>query len=1478
MPYGHPTLGLHPVLERLRGAWARRIIGCGMGALVTQTLRFGVLGPLEVLRDGEPLRLGGERQRALLALLLLHAGELVSTEQLVDQLFGEEPSEGAVNALYVAISRLRRLLDGGTGSSVLVTRPGGYLLAVESGRVDAELFEGLLAEGRRLLAAGDPGSAAARLRDALAMWRGPPFADVASLEFVQPEIRRLEELRLAAEMDRVDADLARGRDAELIGDLEMLVASNPLQERLRAQLMIALYRAGRQTDALGIYRDGSQLLRSELGLEPSKALRDLERAILTHDPSLEAAASEIARIEPMVCPFKGLASFDRSDAEYFCGRERLVSDLIARLASSPLVGIVGASGIGKSSLLRAGVLASLSDGALPGSGGWRQVLVRPGAHPIAELSRALGGQDPEEALGGLAPDDRLVIGVDQLEELFTVCEDDPDRTDFLEAIATVARDAAGRALVIVALRADFYGRVASYPAFAGLLNRSHALVGPMGREELVTAIEQPAARAGLEVERGLVDALVHDTAGEPGGLPLMSTALLELWRERTGRRLRYESYRRTGGVRGAVARLAEDAYSHLSESDRTIARRVMLRLASGTEGALVRRRVPLDELERIDGAAGVVAMLTDARLLTISEGEVEVSHEALIREWPRYRAWLEEDRVSRRVHEHLTATAREWETSRGETADLYRGARLAAALDWAAQHDDELDPVERQFLAASRRRTEREARRLRAILIAVAGLLAISIVAGIVALAQQRTARNVARVALARELGAEAVNAPRIDVAMLLAREAVNLDSSPATESTLLQTLLRGPAVVGTIPLPSGTTAALAFSPDGRTLAATDGLGELRLFDARAHTLSAAPLVGASTHQPPAYSSDGTLLGFRANLGPGAFILVLDAHSRQPVAYLPAPVTAPPSPSDIPGGSIAIAPHHLAVFYAYWVLGTSGEPQSAYLERWALPSGKVGPVTRIGSDALLALRLTDGGSRVMIVGTRSVSVLDAGSMHLLSTVDISPAPFAPTAAAISPDGRVAVIGSQSGAVSFLDTLTGQLRPAGEGQRAAIASVVYPSDGRTVVTVASDDSVIAWDPRTYKPTQVLTGPAGHVAGAAISPDGSTLYTSVNGVLLERDLTGARRFGDRFATGSVLPCCDSVLPRAPPLALSPDGSLFAVRLRPSTVGLFSSHTLRLRTSFTIGHDHDVITALAWSPVGQQLAVGGHSGLVQLWRTDGQPRLVRPLAGLESKFGEPEAIQAVTFSSDGKLVAASDDDKVGSNGGTTSNADYAGLAIWQAATGRRIASPSGLNAQGGHGTEPFAGDDLLAFSPHGRLLAMSLFDLSIVVFDASRGDIVQAWPSDTPTTSLAFGPDGTLAVGTAAGTVELWNAVTGEQIGSPVVVGATAVTSIAFDSSGRRLVTAGLGESTVRLWFTATLQQQGPALSIDQAATASAAFERDGNHLLAVDDAGHGFTWPTSVTAWERRACAVAGRNLTRQEWSQLIIGRPYTTVCP
>ena len=376
----------------------------------------------------------------------------------------------------------------------------------------------------------------------------------------------------------------------------------------------------------------------------------------------------------MVCPFKGLASFDVDDADVFFGRERLVAEMVARLAGAPLLGIVGPSGSGKSSALKAGLLPALQHGVLPGSGTWAIALLRPGAHPAAALQRALADA---------APDGRLVIAVDQFEELFTACRDEAERAAFADALVAAVRDPRRRALVLIALRADFYGRCASYPELWRMLGANHVPVGPMRRDELRRAIVLPAQRAGLRVDEALVEALVADVQGEPGALPLLSTALLELWQERDGQRLAFPAYDRAGGVQGAVARLAERVYAELDPDEQTRARGILVRLAGvGEGGVAVRRRLPLAELD-----PEVLAKLADGRLVIVSGEEAEVAHEALLREWPRLRAWLEEDAEGRRLHHHLGVAAKEWDARGRDPGELYRGARLAAALDWSAAHD-----------------------------------------------------------------------------------------------------------------------------------------------------------------------------------------------------------------------------------------------------------------------------------------------------------------------------------------------------------------------------------------------------------------------------------------------------------------------------------------------------------------------------------------------------------------------------------------------------------------------------------------------------------------------------------------------------------------------------------------------------------------------------------------------------------------------
>ncbi len=420
----------------------------------------------------------------------------------------------------------------------------------------------------------------------------------------------------------------------------------------------------------------------------------------------------------------------------------------------------------------------------------------------------------------LTDDQRILVAVDQFEEVFTLCPDEGERAAFIAALAEAATDPAGRAAVVVAVRADYYGRCAAYPELAELLGANHLLVGSMSTDEYRRAIEQPALRAGVRVDPALVDALVEDVEDEPGALPLLSTSLLELWRRRDGRRMTMAAYVETGGVRGAVARLAEEAYAALTEPQRDVIRGVMLRLAGPGEGdAIVRRRAPLSEFDAENPDVGqVLATLTTRRLVTVDEGTVEVAHEALLREWPRLRGWVEEDREGRRLRAHLIEAARGWESGGEDAGELYRGARLATAIDWTAGHSLELNELERRFLSESRAATDRESarqrrtnRRLRGLLVGTALFLVLALVAGALALVQRGRAEDAAVAAqtaataaersateaTAQRLGAQALVQKDLDLTLLLARQGTELDDSVLTRGNLLAALVRSPAAIG---------------------------------------------------------------------------------------------------------------------------------------------------------------------------------------------------------------------------------------------------------------------------------------------------------------------------------------------------------------------------------------------------------------------------------------------------------------------------------------------------------------------------------------------------------------------------------------------------------------------------------------------------------------------------------------------------------
>jgi DNA-binding SARP family transcriptional activator len=1148
-------------------------------------MRFQVLGPLEVETDDRAVVLGRPKERLLLALLLTRPNQVAPVEALIQGLWGEQPPPTAARTLQSHVKRLRRALEPGrvrgAASQVLVTREPGYLLRVAPGGLDAARFEELTGQAHRALAGGQVDAAASLLREALGLWRGQAFEEFTDSDVVVAEADRLSELRLAALEDRLEADLRLGRHRELVAELERLVKEQPLRERLWAQLMLALYRAGRQADALLAYQRARSVLVEELGIDPGSELRRLQAAVLAQDPGLDlppaaeataarelpealqplgpafvgrgaelawlraawtgassgrggavflvggqgmgktrlaaelarevhdrgsqvlygrcepatpvplqpfaqalvgwgaasgdlpsvqrspaafgehlarllagrpeaavllvlddlhlakppvlealaavaamapssrllvlgayqeeaappplaalvqrldpggatrqrlgsfdqdevaqvlalygseqsaraaagtvlehtggvplrvhqaagdwaqaqavqklehwagkiasrrshlredsarftdevadlrglreytqqvarlAASQELPEQEPdrrpaaAVCPYKGLARFEPSDAEFFFGRERLVAELVTHLVGAGLVGVVGPSGSGKSSLVRAGLLPALRDGVLPGSDRWRQLILRPGEHPMVELGDPAGQGAGGWVRRALAGAERLVLVVDQFEEVFTTCPDEAERAAFLAAL-TDAAWADSQVTMVVAIRADYYGHCAAAPDLAHLLAANHVLVGPMRQDELRRAIELPAHRAGLRLEPGLSAAMVEEVADQPGGLPLLSCALLESWQHRHGRTMTLAAYQQAGGVRGAVARMAERAWQQLDPDQQAVARRILLRLAGPGEGeAVVRRRVPLSELtaDRQQHVLAVVEALTDRRLLTTSQDSVEVAHEALLREWPRLRDWLEEDVQGRSLHRHLISAAREWDQAGRDPGELYRGARLTGALEWAREHDADLNQLEREYLDASRaaaeqemaevrRRAEQEARRarrearisrrLRAALAGLAFLLVFAVVAGGFALDLRGRAERQALVADSRRLSAQALLQPDLGRSLLLAEQAVRLDDSVDTRSALLTSLLRSPRAVGRFGAGDKQLWSLALSPDGRTLVAVDNLGLVYLWDTLTGHRLAGPLgEPALLWCGPAFSPDGHLL------------------------------------------------------------------------------------------------------------------------------------------------------------------------------------------------------------------------------------------------------------------------------------------------------------------------------------------------------------------------------------------------------------------------------------------------------------------------------------------------------------------------------------------------------------------------------------------------------------------------------------------
>jgi WD40 repeat protein len=974
----------------------------------------------------------------------------------------------------------------------------------------------------------------------------------------------------------------------------------------------------------------------------------------------------------------------------------------------------------------------------------------------------------------------------------------------------------------------------------------------MQASELRRVVELPAGRVGLRVEPELADALVDDVEGEPGALPLLSTALLELWQKRQDNTLVLASYRESGGVHGAVARLAEATYARIPDGRKQLVRAIMLRLVGEGEGEVpVRRRAPLAELdlERNGDLADVLATLADSRLVTVDEGSVEVAHEALLGEWPRLREWIEEDTEGRRLRRHITEAATEWDAAGRDQGALYRGPRLAAALEWSADHALDLNELERKFVTESRevsehetRRARRTNRRLRALLAGVAVLLAAALAGGIFAVIQRGEARDAETAQLAQRLGAQALIEEDLDRSLLLARQAVAIDDSPQTRSYLLSDLLRAPAVAGIMHGESDALRAIAVSPDGRTVAVGDSEAGLLFFDARTYERIGEPLPVRGGVDSVAYSPDGETVA----VGGGGHLRLIDAGTRGQLAA--ARVSAGRIAFTRDGSQLVVVNNreHASISVrdatTLEATGPPIEPEGfagTYVGSWWEPPG-------------FAL-MPDGRSVVIASDDDEVMWWNLRSGTPTRRLKIGPGKHA---LALSPDGGTIAVGVERG-IQLVDTRSGAVRPAAGALAAAPSWVLFSPDGETVVSTSLDGTVALWDAESATLRETLGGHSGGVGQPVFSPDGGTLYAvGHDGTAIAWDIGGDRGLGRHFTFTQ---------DRAPwgydgrPGSFSPDGRLVAVGLKDKGIRLWDPTDLT-PIGPPLSETGGEVKSLAFAPDGRTLAAVTLDGLVTLWDVESRSLLRGPFsAGGGDVLG-------VSISADGAILAAP-----GPEDWTGPYHDPAegGVNLWEVATGE----PLDTIALG----VP-VGD--VAFSPTGSTLAfVHERGGTAEVWDVAEDSRITELPVDSDSRfyyAIAFSPDGrTLATGGLEDPiVRIWDVRTGKLI-RELEQGSAGAKTLDFSPDGRILAVSGY-EPVASLWDVATGARIGPTLRAGSR-RADIDLSPDGRKLLMTAADGRGAIWDVDPKSWAQRACRLANRTLAPEEWEKFLPGRPYDPAC-
>jgi WD40 repeat protein/DNA-binding SARP family transcriptional activator len=1367
----------------------------------------------------------------VLTALAMYANEAVSGERLADALWGDDVPASWNKVVQGCVVRLRKAL----GSDAIETVAGGYRLRLIPDDIDIRRFERLLVKARQLFELGQYERAVAEATAALEAWKGPPFADVEDWEPAQIEARRLDELRLEAEELHVDAALRAGRHREVLSTARALAAAAPTRERRWELLALAAYRAGGQGNALRMLHEARMVLRHELGLDPGPALIALERAVLEEHPDL-VAPSPLPDLSTSA-PWPGLPAYDVGDADQFFGRDDALAECLRRLHSEGVVVVVGASGSGKSSLVRAGLAATLL------REGHRVVVLTPGPDRPADAVVEAGGGAP------------VVLVIDQCEEAITACPDPHEQRAFFDALVAHAE----RAPLVVAIRADRVADVTANAAFARLVERGLFLLGPMGEEGIRAAIEGPARRAGALLEPGLVDLVVRDVVHEPGALPLMSHALRQTWEGRQGRTLTVAAYRETGGISGAVARSADAVYDDLDPALRLQLRELLVRLVGPTDsGDPVRVRVPRRALAGHAGYEQLVEHLLDARLLTSDDEVVEIAHESLIRAWPRLREWLDVDLEGQQALRHLARAAADWDALGRPHTELYRGLRLARATEWQFRTAQDLTSIERIFLDASVAseasdlraaraqvaRERRSVRQLRVLVAVVSLLLAAAVVASSLAIQQRDRAGKTARIAEARRVAAEALVATPYDRALLLAVEAVRLWDSAETRGSLLTTIGRGAGVSGIIRGGEAAPVGIDVATPGDRMVVADGSGVLALYRRGSRQRLATLRRAGVRYASPAFSPDGRQIAVATSSASCAFSGPCDAD----VEIFTGDDLAP---SGTTYRGFAHEPADLAFSRDGTLIAAAApfatDPAADNLAIWRTDSPGA-PWRRLTLDTRgIDLRAAPGtGPRSWVAFSPDGMELYAGGAGPVGAFDVATGQLRRTfdglgALALSPDGRTLAIAEDKQRIALVDTATGARRSILQGHSDLVTAAAFSPDGRELATASSDETAAVWNSATGERLRTLAGHSGAVLALVFSPDGSTLYTSatdrsVFAWTLDRPSGLARP----LAAPSLDPSAESVVlisPTVDSVAVITDG----IRI----VDLRSGRAL------DVANLAGSIAWAAYSADGQRLATVGFDGATTVWRVvDGARLASKPGRGTEN-FG------AIAFAGHGKTIVVADSD------GSVHQLDGATLDP----VGRPISVgvvPSGVRTGG-----------VATFAVTGTTLETGGTDIVFGSFSGRRAPSRVHVPVVEPRAN--FSADGRrYAVGGFDGRVGVVDVATGKFTGPGDPAHAGPVAWVAFSPDGLTLASVGF-DGEVVLADAATATPRAHVRPGGASRHAAIAFAPDGRSVVVAYRDGSALEYDTDPDAWVAHACRVAGRNLSAAEWRDTFGNEPRRETC-